>query len=387
MNTKLLFLLFLAFLDQIGACTAFQIQAQDGSYVYCRSLEFGYPFNSDVLISPRNIPFEGSIPDGKGIQTTLKYGYVGLNQNLDPIHVSDGMNEKGLVVGSLYLPGLTQYEPFNTYQSKSSLGPWELPSYLLGTCTNIEEVKKVLESIHVVEQSTPGVPGWVVPLHYYVADQSGKVLVIEFIEGKKRVIDNSLGVLTNSPTLDWHLLNLGNYFNASAFTIPHKDFNNSPLTFNGQGNGLHGIPGDYSPPSRFVRAAVFTTNAIPATTGEAAVLLGLHILNTFDIFAGAVRPDPQEKDPFPFFSNPASKPVPSYETTQWIVLHDRKNLKTYIRTYESQKLQMVDLKKLDFTQPILKTIVLDKTFTPDDITSKTTLMNSPSSNMSSQKEK
>jgi len=38
------------------------------------------------------------------------------------------------------------------------------------------------------------------------------------------------------------------------------------------------------------------------------------------------------------------------------VTHDRTNLKTYVRTYGGLEVQMVDLKKIDFAKPSLRTI-------------------------------
>jgi len=40
-----------------------------------------------------------------------------------------------------------------------------------------------------------------------------------------------------------------------------------------------GLPGDFTPPSRFVRAVAFSTSVLPSKTGEEAVLQAFHILN------------------------------------------------------------------------------------------------------------
>jgi len=88
------------------ACTAFQIKSNDGAQIYFRSMEFGYPFNSKVLVVPRGSDFTGTAPGGKpGKKWTAKYGFVGLNVDIAPTLVADGQNEKGLALGMLYLPG------------------------------------------------------------------------------------------------------------------------------------------------------------------------------------------------------------------------------------------------------------------------------------------
>jgi hypothetical protein len=45
----------------------------------------------------------------------------------------------------------------------------------------------------------------------------------------------------------------------------------------GSGSGLHGMPGDFTPPSRFVRAAIYSQSAAPNATAEDAVLSAFHI--------------------------------------------------------------------------------------------------------------
>jgi choloylglycine hydrolase len=56
----------------------------------------------------------------------------------------------------------------------------------------------------------------------------------------------------------------------------------------GQGSDMVGLPGDYTPPSRFVCAALFSSYATPSKTAEELVFQVFHILNQFDIPVGAV---------------------------------------------------------------------------------------------------
>ena len=51
-------------------------------------------------------------------------------------------------------------------------------------------------------------------------DASGKSIVIEYVGGKLNVHDDPLGVITNSPTFDWHMTNLRNYVNFSMTNAP-----------------------------------------------------------------------------------------------------------------------------------------------------------------------
>ena len=81
-------------------------------------------------------------------------------------------------------------------------------------------------------------------------------MVIEYVNGAAHVYDNPIGVFTNSPAFDWHITNLRNYVNLSPINVAPVKLSGKTLKGLGQGSGLLGLPGDYTPPSRFVRAAV-----------------------------------------------------------------------------------------------------------------------------------
>lgn len=343
------------------ACTAFQLKSLDGAFIYCRSLEFGFPLNSNLLIVPRATEFTGTAPNGKaGVVWKAKFGYVGMNQSFAKNLVCDGMNEKGLVVGVLYFPGYAKYEIPDPKKTDVTLGAWELPSYLLSTCTTVAEAKAAIPNLLVAQEPMLNMGDFILPIHIYISDRTGAVLIVEYVNGKRNMYDNPLGVFTNSPAFDWHLTNLSNFVHLSPFSVPELDLAAQNLQNYGQGSGLLGLPGDYTPPSRFVRAAFFSQWATLQKTALDAVRLGFHILNTFDIFEGIVRATPSAKN-----STPLSSPM---ERTEWVILHDRVNLRTYFRTYNSLRIQMVDLKKIDFTQSGFRQIPLQADFVVDDVT-------------------
>lgn len=57
----------------------------------------------------------------------------------------------------------------------------------------------------------------------------------------------------------------------------------------GQGSGMLGLPGDFTPPSRFVRAVALSQAAEPAADATGSALVAAHILDSFDIAKGFVR--------------------------------------------------------------------------------------------------
>ena len=81
--------------------------------------------------------------------------------------------------------------------------------------------------------------------------------LVEYDNGQCNIYDNPLGIMTNAPSLPWQLTNLRQYVgleNFNPITIKKDGFTVSPT---GHGDGMFGIPGDYTPPSRFVRLAMF----------------------------------------------------------------------------------------------------------------------------------
>jgi|688.fasta_scaffold79236_5 choloylglycine hydrolase len=354
------------------ACTAFQLRSQDGAWISFRSMEFGFPFKSKVLVVPRGTEMTGSAPGGKpGLRWTTKYGVVGCNIDVDETAVADGMNEKGLAIGMLYLPGYTEYRPADAAKADRSIGSWEGAICLLSTCASVEEAVDALktEKVYVAQQEFPPFK-IVLPLHYYIADSTGRVVIAEWIGGKLNLHENPLGVLTNSPPFDWQRINVSNYVNLSSTNVPSITLGDRSIENFGQGTGALGLPGDFTPPSRFVRAALFSHWATPAKTASETVNLGFHVLNGFDIFEGAITSNTadQTANTKGFLDSKGPAKIVSTDTTEWTISHDRTNRRMYVRTYEGLEIEMVDLAKLDFSKPGMRTIDLSTTFAPKDIT-------------------
>lgn len=355
------------------ACTAFQLESNDGAQIYFRSMEFGYPFNSQMLIVPRGTELTGTAPGGKpGKKWTTKYGFVGLNVDIAPTVVADGQNEKGLAIGMLYLPGFAQYQDPTAAPADQSIGSWEVLNYLLANCSSVDEAVGALQDDVYVAQQEFAPFKEVLPVHYWIGDNTGKVVIAEYIGGKLNIHKAPLGTLTNSPPYDWQTLNVGNYVDISPVNVPERKLGNFTSVNYGQGSGGVGLPGDMSPPSRFIRASLFSHWATPGATALATVNLGFHVLNTFDIFNGAIQSDTadQTANTKGFLSSTGTPTLVNTDTTEWVVAHDRTNLKTYVRTYGGLEIQVVDLKNVGFDKPGMRVIALQNDFAPEDITSK-----------------
>ena len=170
----------------------------------------------------------------------------------------------------------------------------------------------------------------VAPVHFFVADRSGKSIVIEPIGGALIVHDAPLGVVTNAPPYDWHMTHLRNYLNLTVEEIDQVQLGDVTLTALSSGNGLKGLPGDFTSPSRLVRAAIFSASAEPTATAAEAVLQAFHILNQFDLPPGSVK-----------INAVGGTPVTEY--TEWTSAADLTNRRWYFRTFEDQAIRVVDL--------------------------------------------
>ena len=70
--------------------------------------------------------------------------------------------------------------------------------------------------------------------------------------------------------------------------VPPVKFGSVTLQPFGQGSGMLGKPGDFTPPSCFVRAVAFSQPVFPSKTGDDAIVEAFHILNQVDIPKGAL---------------------------------------------------------------------------------------------------
>lgn len=331
------------------ACTSFVLKTKDGSYVYGRTLEFGIDLESTPIAIPRNFNYQGTGIQGKpGKSWKTKYAAIGMNGIHLPILV-DGINEKGLSGGMLYAPNTAQYQDVSLDQSVNSIASYEMLTYALTNFASVDEAREGFKKIFINKTGHAPFQGSV-PLHLTLHDTQGKNLVIEYNYGKLFTYDNPTGVMTNDPNFAYQLANIGQYSNLSP-----KESN--PLKINGalfvppsSGSGLHGIPGDFLSPSRFIRAVFFSSSA-PIGSSEDQVTIAFHILNNFDIPPGSIQLSNQ---------NPYGGGTTGFEKTEWMSVIDAKNLIYYVKTYINPTVQMLDMKKLNLNVSDIKTFKLEQ---------------------------
>ncbi len=345
----------------VQACTGIKLKADDGSIVTGRTMEFGMKSPTAISIVPRGSDTTAMGSNGKeGLKWKSTYGTVGVCAWGQPKWYVEGLNEKGLAAGVFYLPGFGKYQTAKPGDESRSISQNDHIYYVLSTSATVDEALKALEKVIVVAaDASPAIvtdPAMrsAMPFHMRITDAGGRSVVVEYTARGVQVYENPLGVITNAPTFDWHLLNMHNYVNLRVNDVPPVEFDGKKITQFGMGSGLKGLPGDFTPPSRFVRATIFTMNTVPGKTGSEAASQAWHLLHLFDIPSG--------------ISGSMVNGTMVYDTTQWSSVTDQRNLRFYYNNYDDYRVRMVDLKRADLNagKPVI--IPFSTTFDFIDVT-------------------
>lgn len=331
---KIAAFVFLALSAAVYPCTDFILMTKEGGIINGRSLDFALDLQASLKFNGRNQRVTSGAPaNSKGMQWTSKYGFISINPFNSDV-VLDGLNEAGLSFGALWLPG-TEYQDVAINETANTIDFGLFGSWVLGNFSTVAEIKKALNQIQVWGHAIPEMEG-VPTVHFAMHDAKGNSLVIEFIKGEMQVFNNPTGVLTNFPPFEWQVTNLQNYIQLSPINAKTVIWKGIKLAQTGQGSGLVGIPGDWTPPSRFVRISTFIRFADQAETALDGVNLAEHFLNTVDIPLGDIQEENGQKV--------------SKDYAQWAVVKDLENRLFYFRSYKDLALKFIDLKGIDFAK-------------------------------------
>lgn len=314
-----------------NSCTGISLNSTDGAHIVARTVEWASGESpSDYLIVPEGFEKQSMLPDGKrgGMKYTAFYGYVGLASE---DYVIEGLNEAGLSAGLFYFPHVGSYPKYDASLNDITISDTEFVAWMLGNFETVEDVIAALSNVRVVATDSRAEN-----LHWRVADKYGRQIVIEYIDGVATVHENKLGVLTNSPQYDWHITNLNNYINLKPGTDTSHAFGDITMSPIGHGSNMLGLPGDFTPPSRFVRVAFYQTSAPILATAEEAVNQAFVILEAMTIPIGVQYAD---KTKIPN--------IPS--ATQWTAVTDMTNNKLYYTTMYNPIIRKFDLNNIDFS--------------------------------------
>ncbi len=260
-------------------CTAITYNTED--HYFGRTLDHHMSYGECVTIMPRKYPLK--FKSGKAINN--HYAMIGMATIIGgyPLYY-EATNEKGLSVAALNFPQSASYLP--DAEAKELTAPFEVIPRILSSCSDTTEAKALLNASSIVDMPfSEKLP--TAPLHWIISDRS-IAIVLECTENGMNIYDAPLGILTNEPTFDYHIINISNYMGLSE-GIP-----NCTLSYKHQfkeyslGMGALGLPGDYSSPSRFVRAAFSKLKSPVYGNEKESVNQFFHILDTVSIPRGSV---------------------------------------------------------------------------------------------------
>ncbi|XP_057300278.1 penicillin acylase-like [Hydractinia symbiolongicarpus] len=320
----------------VESCTEFFIKTKDKNVLVGRTMEFATDLKSKVVLKAIGTQEKSSLPPSCGqaspLEWSYKYNVLCLNALKQPV-CTDGVNSAGLSVGVLYLPQYTVYDNVTQHACSDILSNIQTANFILATYNSTQQLRNDINGNIFPKVFDMEFLGAYYPLHYTVTDSSGDALVLEYTKDGRKAHDNTIGVTTNSPPYDFHIMNIKNYVTLSKFSSKNLRFGDVVFTPAGIGSGLLGVPGDFTPPSRFIRMASLLHFSNQPNTTDEALKLTYHLLNTVDIPKGAaqVEVEPEEGH---------------YDYTQWVVMKDLKNQVIYLRFYDDFTFKTFDLKTM-----------------------------------------
>ena len=261
-------------------CTSMAMPGK--TFCFGRNLDLECGFGERVALTPRGCPLEfkrlGKLEN--------HYAILGMAaMRGETALYADAFNEKGLCIAGLNFPEDAVYCR-DVPKNQRAVAPHELPLWLLGRCATLRQAKEELSRLTLADspfdEETP-----CTPMHWHIADETGSAVLEATREGM-RVWENPANVLTNSPPFDFQMLHLRQYLNVTADEPISRFADALTLEPFGRGMGAAGLPGDYSPPSRFVRAAFVLANGGRIPEGCDRVLHFFHLLEAVAMPYGSV---------------------------------------------------------------------------------------------------
>lgn len=301
----------------------------NNKFYFGRNLDLEYNFGQKVVITPRNyaISFKEK-PVMNNHHAMIGMASVVANYPL----YAEAVNEKGLGMAGLNFPGNAEYFP--SMENKDNITPYEFIPWILGQCSNVAQARELLSNINLLNipfmENLP-----LAPLHWMIADKN-EAIVVESMKDGIHIYDNPFNVLTNNPPFNYYLMHLNNYLSLNPSNPANTFSKELPLATYGQGFGGIGLPGDFSPASRFVKTAFLRANSWSENDDDAQIAQFFHILDSVAMVKGAVI-TPEGKPDITIYSCCANVNDGIY----------------YYKTYENNQIQAIDMHKVDLDGKML----------------------------------
>lgn len=310
-------------------CTS--IAMKTGDFYFGRNMDLEYELNGSVVIAPRNFPFVFRRT------SPLKHHFAMIGMAVMaqgvPLY-AEAVNEKGLCMAGLNFPDNAYYSPQED-PDKINISPFELIHWILGKCGSIAEVRELIKQTHLVNiHFSAQLP--LSPLHWHIADQEAS-LVMENTRDGLFLYDNPVGVLTNNPGFHFQMTNLCQYLNLTTGCPANCFSEKAKIKPFGMGFGCIGLPGDFSPASRFVKTGFLALNSVCPENEQGSVSQLFHLLDAVAMPRGSVL-----------------TPEDQYDTTIYSCCINASKGLYYYKTYANNQLTAVDMNRENLNSCSLK---------------------------------
>lgn len=261
-------------------CTAIALFKHGG--IFGRTLDVEGEYGQRVIVTPKGYKLSYLHEDCAPCRFSIVG--MGLNQGKFPLYF-DGMNEAGVFGAALRFPGLARYFPHAV--EKKNIASFEILPFFLSSCESCEEIKEILCSVNVCEDSfSKELPAS--PLHWFFADKSSAITV-ESSDSGLSVYDNPVDVLTNSPEFPYHLRRLCDYASLSVKNPENTLSDRIDLPLYSGGMGAIGLPGDFSSSSRFTRGVFLSENAKISADFKSSLSAFFGLMGSLSVPLGCVE--------------------------------------------------------------------------------------------------
>lgn len=304
-----------------SACTRVVYRGDSSLYIVGRSLDWKTPIPTNLYVYPRGVKFVSSSAPG-AFSWTSKYGAVyavGYDAG-----ITEGMNEKGLQVASLFCK-TAQYSD----STNNARRPVSLAVFVAWLLDNNATTAEVLEQVKGQNFTLSGATfdgGTETKLHFGVTDRDGNSAIIEFTDGKMYAYNtDSIPAMSNDP--DWPQM---------AAIVGY---------WNGVG-GVNMLPGTVRSADRCVRGNFFVNNVERVADAD----LGASIIRSV-MYNVSV----------PYLYTVVGEP--NVSSTQWRSLCNLRDLRYYFDMATANGLYYIDLGKCDLRDgaPVMKLITSEAT--------------------------
>lgn len=316
-----LFYLFLL-LDYIFCCTEIMLKTDDDNIILGRTFDFHIEphclvksfFKGVDLFSLDKFGNKNNFGKSKH-----NFVYFSVFQDGETDVITEGVNDSGLMVSTLWMED-TIYDDINQElkDDKKSIYYLSISALLLGLCKSVDEAKIFLKDKKIWAKKVL-LNGKILlgKIHFVIYDKDRNSIVVEIKNGNCIFYENEVGVITNESWYNWQEKNLDNYLGLTNKTFLNLNSHKKSFHTRIAGNGLMGLPGDFTSSSRFVRSAIVKKfvekDNTKQTIGIMDKLIGLVIQPK-----GIKLTYMQEKDP-------------QFSWTRFVIIKDQKNEIWYIK--------------------------------------------------------